>query len=215
MKYIFGLALLLVVSTANAGRCDGLYPHATVISPINTIELCNDEYVSRYNETNRQVILVSERIQPTGHVIPRKDSFHADRRVANPVIPADYLRTGHDRGHMAPADDAVSASQMYESFLMTNMTPQNPSLNRGAWKRLEILVRDTIATTNVPTVVVTGALYNQPAVVNGIPKPNAYYKIAYYATGTKVYYADNKAGSAVRELPIDRIESLSGLRFPR
>lgn len=50
----------------------------------------------------------------------------------------DYTRSGYDRGHMCPAADrSASAELLRSTFIMTNVCPQTPALNRGAWKRLE------------------------------------------------------------------------------
>lgn len=65
--------------------------------------------------------------------------FTEDHRVAQPrATHEDYTRSGYDRGHMVPAADRSSdISSMKSTFIMTNVCPQVPSLNRGAWKRLE------------------------------------------------------------------------------
>ncbi|MEI6347020.1 MAG: DNA/RNA non-specific endonuclease [Bacteroidota bacterium] len=56
---------------------------------------------------------------------------------------ADYSKSGYDKGHIAPAADmGWSSKTMTESFYFSNMSPQNPSFNRGIWKKLEELVRD-------------------------------------------------------------------------
>lgn len=50
----------------------------------------------------------------------------------------DYTRSGYDRGHLVPAADrSVSISSMKSTFVMSNVCPQVPSLNRGEWKRIE------------------------------------------------------------------------------
>lgn len=54
----------------------------------------------------------------------------------------DYARSGFDRGHMCPAgDNKWSQQAMRESFLLTNICPQAPSLNRGDWNEMEIQCR--------------------------------------------------------------------------
>lgn len=54
------------------------------------------------------------------------------------VTPDNYTRSGYDRGHMCPAADrSISEKLMRETFVMTNITPQAPKLNRGSWKWLE------------------------------------------------------------------------------
>ena len=66
--------------------------------------------------------------------------FVADPEVSgkNAVVTQDYAQSGYDRGHMCPANDSRwSADAMRESFYMTNICPQNPSLNSGDWNELE------------------------------------------------------------------------------
>lgn len=48
------------------------------------------------------------------------------------AYPNDYTNSGYDRGHMAPAGDAVaSQAGMDETFLLTNIAPQiGPGFNR-------------------------------------------------------------------------------------
>lgn len=50
----------------------------------------------------------------------------------------DYQASGYDKGHLAPAGDAVSSAMaMRDSFVLTNTMPQTPELNRGPWRMLE------------------------------------------------------------------------------
>ena len=61
-----------------------------------------------------------------------------DMTGKNAVVTQDYARSGYDRGHMCPANDSRwSADAMRESFYMTNICPQHPSLNSGDWNELE------------------------------------------------------------------------------
>lgn len=65
--------------------------------------------------------------------------FFEDVRVPSPrATHDDYTRSGYDRGHLVPAADRSKSTQLMRStFIMTNVCPQSPALNRGAWKRLE------------------------------------------------------------------------------
>ncbi|KAI8967552.1 hypothetical protein BDF20DRAFT_917491 [Mycotypha africana] len=72
----------------------------------------------------------------------------------------DYTNSGYDRGHMAPAGDAVSTQQaMDETFLLTNIAPQiGPGFNRQYWAYFEKFCRDL--TANFTDVYVyTGPLF--------------------------------------------------------
>lgn len=74
----------------------------------------------------------------------RAKHFLPDPQITNnPVVTSDYSHSGYDRGHMAPAADMKWSKQaMQESFYMTNMCPQNHSINAGDWKDLEEFGRD-------------------------------------------------------------------------
>ena len=55
----------------------------------------------------------------------------------------DYYNSRYDRGHMCPAgDNKWDAQAMRESFLFTNICPQNHGLNKYEWNDLEIQCRD-------------------------------------------------------------------------
>lgn len=65
--------------------------------------------------------------------------FTEDGRVPMPrACHDDYTHSGYDRGHMVPAADrSASSKAMRSTFIMTNVCPQAPALNRGAWKKIE------------------------------------------------------------------------------
>lgn len=190
------LALLFVASTAHAA-CDHLYPEP-LTSPI-VVELCNTAYVSLYSPSKRAVIAVSERLIPSPSLgnVTRIDRFHADPRITLGPKPSEYIGSGYDKGHMAPADDASTFEEMDESFLMTNMTPQNPTLNRGAWKSLETKVRNIAVSATSPVFVVTIAEYKGTKMMGSIPVPSGYWKIVYVNGVRTFYYADNTATARV------------------
>lgn len=65
--------------------------------------------------------------------------FRSDPRLGHDAIrSSDYNRSGYHRGHMVPAADRSSSlAAMRETFIMSNVCPQLPALNTGAWKRME------------------------------------------------------------------------------
>ena len=73
-----------------------------------------------------------------------------------------------------------SPDAMSSSFYMSNMSPQDPSFNRGIWKKLEEQIRSW-AVGNKEIYVVTGpVLTNGPYQTIGINKvaiPKHYYKV--------------------------------------
>lgn len=205
-KYLF-LSLVFIAGVVHAD-CPQLYPYNTPIVIPGAIELCNTEYVSLYDPTNRAVLLVSELVQPTGHTAVRKNAFHRDERVSNSPAPSEYLYSNYDKGHMAPADDSTSADEMHESFAMTNTTPQDPSLNRGRWRGLELMVRTQVSNSNMPTHVVTIASYGKtPQKLGNVLIPTGYAKVAYYESGTLAYYTSNTKTGQINTVTVDWINS--------
>jgi len=62
------------------------------------------------------------------------------------VTPNDYSNSGFDRGHLCPsADRTNSVDNNSSTFVMTNMIPQAPELNREAWAYLEEYCRELVA----------------------------------------------------------------------
>ncbi|HOU67255.1 MAG TPA: DNA/RNA non-specific endonuclease [Paludibacteraceae bacterium] len=56
--------------------------------------------------------------------------------------PYEYRDSGYDKGHLAPAGDMTFNSKaLQESFLMSNVSPQNNEFNSGVWNDLEKQVR--------------------------------------------------------------------------
>ena len=71
----------------------------------------------------------------------------------------DYRGSGYDRGHLCPAGDMkLNRTSMSESFLLSNMSPQERSFNRGIWKKVETKVRKWAITEGRIYVVTRGVL---------------------------------------------------------
>jgi len=112
----------------------------------------------------------------------RKNKFRADSNIvkANQVVyPMDYWGTGYDRGHLVPAADfKYSQGSMNQTFLMTNMSPQKPSFNRGIWKRLEKKCRKWAKEKNA-IYIVSGPVFKEREKLetSGIIIPTHFYKV--------------------------------------
>ena len=103
-------------------------------------------YVASYNKTTLLPNwvawhLTAERTE--GSAKRSGVDFAEDTEVPEPrATDWDYYNSGYDRGHMCPAaDNKWSKKAMEESFLFTNMCPQNGNLNRGDWNEMEMACR--------------------------------------------------------------------------
>lgn len=96
---------------------------------------------------------------------------------------SDFKGSGFDRGHMVPAGDMTyNKTCMSESFFMTNISPQLPNFNRGAWKEIEIQIREWVKEYDTAAII-TGAIHEKYPkkitkwVGDSLPVPNYFYKI--------------------------------------
>lgn len=102
-----------------------------------------------------------------------------------------YRKTGYDRGHMmAAADRSFDKGVMRSTFVMSNVSPQTPTLNRGEWSRAESEVRmlaryhGAIKVFNAPIFFQEDTAWIQPY---GIAIPHAFLKVAMSVNCDSVY----------------------------
>jgi endonuclease G len=157
-----------------------------------------------------------------GPRLPRHGSFRADPLLGPlSATPGDYARSGYDRGHLCPAADmAFDQTASRETFYKSNVSPQLPAFNRGAWKKIEESVRrrsrdgDTLH-------VVTGPLFRDNKGSIGpsrVTVPGAFYKIVYSPARQQMiaYVAPNECDDRPVEhhaLPVDSVEKWTGIDF--
>jgi endonuclease G len=91
---------------------------------------------------------------------PRME-FHPDQTLPQGfkvVTPNDYTRSGFDRGHVCPHDDRSNTNEAsYATFVMSNMLPQAPDLNRKTWAELEEYCR-AIAKHDKTIYIIAGGI---------------------------------------------------------
>lgn len=113
----------------------------------------------------------------------RHDSFRPDPLLMiqhRPYVDKkEYVRSGYDKGHMAPFKDfAWSVEGGNETFVLSNMVPQKPKLNQQAWEDLEEHVREWACGEEKITVM-TGPLIDDdlPHLTSGLTVPKRFFKI--------------------------------------
>lgn len=102
------------------------------------------------------------------------------------------------------------------------MSPQDPSFNRGIWKKLEELVR-TWAVDNKSLYVVTGPILSSGLATigpNNVSVPNYYYKVLLdysqpeiKAIGFILPNHANKGSLTEFAVSINQVEEMTGLNF--
>jgi endonuclease G len=104
--------------------------------------LTNTGYVVGYSDTLGNPLWAAYRLADGEwkEPAPRPDGFRVDPRTVARIEPADYTRSGYDRGHLAPNYGIATRfgrQAQEETFLMSNISPQKHPLNAGPWKALE------------------------------------------------------------------------------
>lgn len=121
-------------------------------------------YTTAYNHTTLTPNWVAYELTKTeaNGELPRNDAFAQDEALKGRQADlSDYKGSGWDRGHMAPAADMKWSEQaMLESFLLTNMCPQNHTMNAGCWEKTEEMGR-RIAKQYGKVYIVCGPIYTK------------------------------------------------------
>ncbi|MDE6276624.1 MAG: DNA/RNA non-specific endonuclease [Muribaculaceae bacterium] len=114
--------------------------------------------------------------------VPRNSDFHPDPDVAGCPTLADYRGSGFDRGHMAPAAEMKwSAEAMYDSHVLTNMCPQDRSINGGRWKTIEQLEQQW-AKADSALIIITGPILSDEitrTIGNGVSVPERFFRVIF------------------------------------
>jgi len=202
----------------------------------DNIRLFNDFIIS-YDRRLRAPIWVLEHLTPAKlsyneEVTRKKSTFREDSTLHEYFRAklADFANSGFDRGHMAPAGNhKTNQLIMDQTFLLSNISPQQPTFNRGGWERLETYIRWR-AKRSKNLYCITGPLYLPMAARDGrtyvtyqvigqnqVSVPTHYYKVVLIENhdGKLEMEAfllphDNSLDDSIRlddyRIPIDRLD---------
>lgn len=117
---------------------------------LTNLLLVKDQFALSYNQRAGRPNWSSWHLQASDMgSAQRKDDFRPDGTLPTSwyqVKPTDYATAdGFDRGHLCPsADRTATQTDNSATFLMTNIIPQAPTLNRGVWEELEAYCRELV-----------------------------------------------------------------------
>lgn len=122
-----------------------------------------------FDTRTRTPIYVLERLEglsADGPPTKRRAHFHEEVTLPEEFRSRNghYRNSGYDRGHLAPAADFRHLpSVVRDTYTLCNTVPQNPSMNRHGWARLECFVRMVAERewneNQATTYVITGPLW--------------------------------------------------------
>ncbi|MEA2119994.1 DNA/RNA non-specific endonuclease [Halovibrio sp. HP20-50] len=193
--------------------------------------LRNDGYLVGWSDVRVNPLWVSYQLAAVDDSgIGSRPNFQTDWRTLWPVGTDSYAGSGYDRGHLAP-NYAIAAvhgrSAQVDTFLMSNMTPQRPKLNRQLWQRLEEAVMDHFAPRFDRLQVITGPIFPEHFMDNVFNRvglvevPEAFYKIIVVPhnegpLALAFIMPQNVRGNEPLDdylVTIDEIEARTGLNF--
>ena len=163
-----------------------------------------------------------------GRVSRYNYSFIGDETIgeASRVETQDYSGSGYDRGHMCPAaDNSHEEMSMMQSFMMTNICPQNHNLNSGDWKELEEQCRQWVKDYS-ELYIVCGPIFDKknPRTIGKrkglkIAVPDRFFKVVLMIgknpKAIGFIYPNAETNKDIRDycVTVDRVESITGIDF--
>ena len=234
MLHLISLALLAQVTTGPeiAVNENLLLGQPALLSSLPSTSLLTKKGFVLLHDNERKVpIWVAFRLKAEYvSTNKRAGSFKPDPElpVGQRAELVDYKGFGFDRGHMASSGDMRRTLEIQkESFLLSNMVPQNHPLNSGKWSELEQLMRDYAKQYGNVTIFagpIFGVKGSKVTTIgpNKVVVPRALYRIIVRKEGTR-YKAlafemlnvtpDPKKPLQSYLVSIDRVEKDTGLDF--
>lgn len=228
---IAALALVLVASAGapagSAETCPGFFADGRRPALVNpkltsrTIPLCYGAFALLHSGVSRTPVYAAQRLTREGiraaRKVDRLDSFHDEDRLpdADRARLDDYVHSGFDRGHMAPAADMPTLQAQGESFTLANIVPQDRGMNRSLWAAVEESVR-RLAVARGTLFVVTGPIFEGDAiqsVAGRVLVPTHLFKAVYDPARGEAgaYLAENRADAEWSAISLRSLKELSGL----
>jgi endonuclease G len=135
----------------------------------------------------------------------------------------NYKNSGYDRGHLCPAGDRSFNYEAYhETFLTSNISPQDNKFNAGVWNSLEQKVRFWAKKYDGVYVITGGVLRNGLKTIGEerVSVPEEFYKIVmdasdghYKVIGFLIQYELVNKSFYEYVVTIDEIEAKTGIDF--
>ena len=186
----------------------------------------HDGYSLSYSETHEQAEWVAyelkkSHLSSTNH---KRPYFEIDKTVKTGAASwRNYKNSGYDRGHLCPAGDRRYTKEAHdETFLTSNISPQEHRFNAGIWNTLEQKVRYWARKYDGIFVVTGGVLKGEMNTIGteDVSVPNQFYKVLIdNNTGNTKIIAflmpHKKSSKPLYEfvVSVDEVEALTGIDF--
>jgi endonuclease G len=186
----------------------------------------HEGYSLSYSESHEQAEWVAYELKKShlANTNFKRPYFEIDKAVKTGAAHwRNYKKSGYDRGHLCPAGDRRYTKAAHdETFLTSNISPQEHNFNSGVWNTLEQKVRYWARKYDGVFVVTGGVLKGSMETIGdeNVSVPNQFYKVLIdNNTGkTKVIaflmpHKDSNQPLYKFVVSVDEIEALTGIDF--
>lgn len=196
-------------------------------APDDIISSDKGEFIVGYSDKMRHAVWCGYRVtKDADYFIKKRPGFRKDKTFKSCPKSESYARTGYDRGHLAPNYAIMSRfgeEAQRKTFLMSNVAPQSPRLNRGVWREIEHRIADLFTSKWGDVWVIVGTISEGKETLSGteIDVPTAFYQIVAAKTDNEIravaFLCDQhvpwKAWPRHYLVSIDELEERTGLDF--
>ena len=186
----------------------------------------HNSYSLSYSEAHEQAEWVAYELKKS-HLTGtnfKRPYFEIDKAVNTGAASwRNYKNSGYDRGHLCPAGDRTySEAAFNETFLTSNISPQNHEFNSGIWNSLEQKTRFWANKYDGVFVVSGGVLKGDLKTIGNeeVAIPNYFYKVILDNNGGPIkmiaFLMPHKNSNQPLYdfvIAVDSIENLTGIDF--
>lgn len=192
----------------------------------DTVRIKHTNFETVFSKSKKYPVLVewwvTKKMVTCSSPLKRKDNFRPDPKLPNETdLADDYANSGYDRGHIMPAADNLCQTQKVqdECFYFSNMSAQTPSLNRGDWKSLELMIRDEAK--KFDSIKVWAGNVGEIKKIKRVSVPQYCWKVIYFKKENVwmcfVFDNDNSKPDGLKnnEVDMEYITELTGFKFKK
>ncbi len=186
----------------------------------------HDGYSLSYSEPHEQAEWVAYELKKA-HLTNtnfKRPYFEVDNAIKTGAASwKNYKNSGYDRGHLCPAGDRSYSKLAYnETFLTSNISPQEHEFNSGIWNTLEQKVRYWASKYDGVFVVTGGVLKGNMKTIGSehVAVPNQFYKVLIDVNSVKIkmiaFLMPHKNSNKPLYdfvVSVDEVEKLTGIDF--
>lgn len=228
LRALFACVALSLASSSSFAlfeRCLDEFPNRQVPSTLQVgRDLCFDGFAVFYSPQTKKPVYVVERLNRArlqNARLARPDFFYEEARLPSRerAYLSDYVGSGYDRGHNAPAADMSTENAMSQSFSLANVMPQAAQNNRGVWaKSVEGTTRHYVLNRAAGDVFVfTGSVGELARLGRGrVVVPSHLFKLVYDPVRGQAwaYFLENSDDARMRKpISYDEIKQLTQIDF--